>query len=112
MCKQNKRRALKTRPWGDDPAPGDTEGWVLVSRKNKSRLAQLGSSHQSTRDKDISFGKFCARYLISGMGQSSPKLFWFPGLCVSAQSAPGLFVNVTGSALPVAACDPLVEEEF
>ena len=98
---------------GNEPAPGDAEGWVLVSRKNKSRLAQLGSSHKSTKHEDISFGKFCARSLVSGKGQSSPKLSvsgsWS---CISAQSALGPFVKVTGSALPGAACDSLVEEEF
>ena len=33
--------------------PGTLREWVIVSRKNKSRLAQRGSSHKSTKDKDI-----------------------------------------------------------
>ena len=95
-------------PVGNDPAPRDAEGWVLVSGKKESRLAQLGSSHKSTKDKVISFDKCCARSLVSGKGQSSPKLS-FSGSrpCVSAQSAPGPFVEVAGSPLP-----ELVKEAF
>ena len=82
-CKQSKRLALKTRPWGNDPAPGDAEGWILVSRMKKSCLAQPGSSHKSFKDKDTSFGKFCARSLVSGEGQSSPNfLFQVLGLAL------------------------------
>ena len=58
--------------------------------------------------KDKSFGKFCARSLVFGQGQSSPKLsFSGSRSCVSAQSAPGPFVEVAGSSLP-----ELVKEAF
>ena len=62
----------------------------------------------SIKDKDISFGKFCARSLVSCKGQSSPKLsFSCSRSCVSAQSAPGPFVEVAASPLP-----ELVTEAF
>ena len=109
QCTQAEQAARsQDTPVGFGPARGDAEGWILVSREKKSRLAQLGSSHKSVKDKDISFGKFCARSLVFGKGQRSPKLpFTGSRSCVSAQSAPGPFVEAAGSPLP-----ELVKEAF
>ena len=64
-------------------------------REMDTGLSELGSSHKSIKDKDISFGKFCVRSLVGSRS------------CVSAQSAPGPFVDVAGSSLP-----ELVKEAF
>ena len=79
---------------------GDSEGWVLVSRKMKCRSALLSSSHKPLQENKKRLVLSCARSLFSDKGQSSPPCVLFSSRSgVSAQSAPGSFVKAAGSML-------------